>query len=90
MKQTSNYVVLVLLVVFCSGCIPWVISASLKAHAEEQAAYSEYVTNMERLNTDREKAQLTPRPIMNFDDWKRGSVTNRPSSVMSPNDPRRK
>jgi hypothetical protein len=71
-------------VALLTGCIPWVVSASMQAHAKDQAAYSTYVTDMERLNTERELAHLASRPILNFDQWKRGGVTNAPASLQSP------
>jgi hypothetical protein len=70
-----------LLFLGCTGCIPWVISASMEAKAQDQAAYSTYVTTMERLNTEREIAKLPPRPILTFPQWKQGGVTNTPAAA---------
>lgn len=39
------------------------------ADARQQQAYNEYKLGMERINLDREKSQLFPRPILPMDEW---------------------
>lgn len=74
-------------VVLLSGCVPWIVSASMDARAKDQAAYSQYVTDMERLNTEREKAQLAPRPIMKFPEWKGQVSPNVRTNLLPPTAP---
>jgi hypothetical protein len=54
----------------------------------ELRTYPEYVTEMERINLEREKAGLMPRPIMTQDEWasaqKAGSPPVTPAPPVSP------
>jgi hypothetical protein len=52
------------------------------AQAVQPAArrtYPEYLTEMERINTEREKAGLSPRPIMTQDEWVKAEAAGRPA-----------
>jgi hypothetical protein len=56
--------------------------------ATELRTYPEYVTAMERINLEREKAGLEPRPIMTQEEWvcaqKAGSTQEAPAATQAP------
>ena len=47
-----------------SGCIPQMVMKS-----QDRQHYSEYVTETQRLNLEREKANLAPIKVMTFEEW---------------------
>jgi len=47
----------------------------------ELHSYPEYVTEMERINLEREKAGFPPRPIMTPEEWASGQQAGRPPAV---------
>lgn len=59
--------------------------------ATELRTYPEYVTAMERINLEREKAGLKPRPIMTQEEWvcaqKAGAPQAAPAPAMTPAPP---
>jgi|LakMenEpi03Aug12_release.lakeMendotaPanAssembly.Ray.scaffolds.fasta_scaffold3608219_1 hypothetical protein len=58
------------------GCAVAAIGAGIAAvsyaTSQKQKAYADYRTETEKLNLDREKARLTPRPILTFKEWSKG------------------
>ena len=48
------------------------IGASKYGSSKQQAAYGEYRTSMEKINLEREKAGLEAKPILTFDEWRKG------------------
>ena len=38
-----------------------------------KTAYASYITNMEKINLEREKANLKTRPIMTYEEWHKGT-----------------
>jgi len=48
------------------------VGASKAGTAQVMSAYTEYVVSMEKINLEREKAGLAPRPILNKSDWMQG------------------
>ena len=59
-----------------SGCAVGAIMAGVGAakygSSKQQAAYGEYRTSMEKINLEREKAGLETKPILTFDEWRKG------------------
>ena len=58
------------------GCLVAAIGAGVGAakmgSAKQKAAYASYVTEMEKINLEREKANLKTRPIMTYEEWHKG------------------
>jgi hypothetical protein len=52
--------------------------------AAAQRTYPEYLTEMERINMEREKAGLQPRPIMTQEEWVSAQTASRPPSAPVP------
>ena len=54
------------------GCAdsPSVRRATIRAEGKMVDSYSRYKTEMEKTNTEREKAGLKPQPIQTFAEWK--------------------
>jgi hypothetical protein len=50
----------------------------------EQRAYPEYLTEMERINLEREKAGLAPRPILTQEEWVAARAAGHPSAAPAP------
>ena len=57
------------------GCLPVLIGAIAYNSTESHKAYSVYVTDTQKNNTEREIHHLQPLPILSFDDWKKGKAT---------------
>lgn len=61
------------------------------SRSPEVRTYPEYVTEMERINLEREKASLQPRPIMTHDEWvatqKAGTSAPTPAPPPPPAEP---
>ena len=53
----------------------------------ELRTYPEYVTEMERINLEREKAGLQPRPIMTQDEWVSAQKAGSPPPLAAPPPP---
>ena len=51
------------------------------APAPGQRTYPEYLTEMERINMEREKAGLSPRPIMTQEEWVSAQAASRPPAA---------
>jgi hypothetical protein len=47
----------------------------------ELRTYPEYLTEMERINLEREKAGLQPRPIMTQEEWSSAQTAGRPAAA---------
>jgi hypothetical protein len=54
-----------LLAVTLQGCVPMIVMNSM-----DHQHYSDYVTQTNQLNFQRQKAGLQPVPVMTFDQWK--------------------
>jgi len=50
----------------------------------EQRTYPQYLTEMERINLEREKAGLAPRPIMTQEEWVSAQAAGRPAATPAP------
>lgn len=65
-----------ILVLPLSGCAVGAVMAGIGASkygsSKQQAAYGEYRTSMEKINLEREKAGLEAKPILTFDEWRKG------------------
>jgi hypothetical protein len=79
----TRTITLLLALSFCAGCLPAAVaytayevsnarenSAKTQAQAWETRDYANYCTEMERVNLDREKAGLKPKPILSLQEWK--------------------
>jgi hypothetical protein len=49
--------------------------------APSQRTYPEYLTEMERINLEREKAGLSPRPILTQEEWVSAQAAGRPAAA---------
>lgn len=78
--------VLLVASVISTGCIPIVMHGAMQAEAKDRAAYSTYITDMERLNTERELAGLASRPVLTQREWS-GKSTNRPPALSPKSQP---
>jgi len=60
----------------CQGCAVGAVAAGVGAakygSAKQKEAYGKYLTEMEKLNLEREKAGLETRPIMTYQEWAKG------------------
>jgi len=59
------------------GCVVAAVGAGIGAmaygKAKQQEAYTEYRTQTEKLNFEREKAGLQPKPVLTFKEWYKGN-----------------
>jgi hypothetical protein len=55
--------------------------AAQPAPAPSQRTYPEYLTEMERINLEREKAGLSPRPILTQEEWVSAQAAGRPATA---------
>jgi hypothetical protein len=65
MKQKIKLTVIVLAATLLQGCVAQIVMKS-----QDRQHYSEYVTETQRINLEREKANLQPQKIMTFDEWR--------------------
>jgi hypothetical protein len=63
---------------------PKTVSAQAASPAATQRTYPEYLTEMERINMEREKAGLSPRPIMTQEEWVSAQAAGRPPTASAP------
>ena len=63
---TSNLLVLLALLVINNGCV-----VDRVMDSEDRRHYLDYLTEIERINTEREKSGLAPRPILSYEEWKK-------------------
>ncbi len=54
------------------------------AQPAARRTYPEYLTEMERINMEREKSGLSPRPIMTQEEWVAAAAAGRPAPAPSP------
>lgn len=50
------------------GCVPLIVMHEVN-HEQDHQHYSEYVTQTEQINFERQKVGLQPDPIMTFAQW---------------------
>lgn len=67
MKRKNTLPLLVMLAALLEGCV-----ADIVMKSQDRQHYSEYVTETQRLNLEREKAKLTPVKVMTFEEWRGG------------------
>jgi len=65
MKHKIKLTLTVLVATLLQGCV-----AKIVMNSQDRQHYSEYLTETQRLNLEREKANLTPQKIMTFDEWR--------------------
>lgn len=65
MKRALQLLALAALALPLSGCIP-----SMVMKSQDRQHWSDYKLEMERVNMEREKAGLPPKPVENFDQWR--------------------
>lgn len=60
------------------GCVVAAVGVGVGAvkagKAKQKDAYANYLTEMEKVNLEREKANLQLRPIMSYDEWQKGGT----------------
>jgi hypothetical protein len=54
-------------------------SAAKAQRSADLATYAKYRTDMERINFDRERSGLMPRPIMTQEEWTRAQAAGKPT-----------
>jgi hypothetical protein len=59
-------------------------SAEKAQRSADLRTYANYRTDMERINLDREKASLKPRPIMTQEEWISAQTAGRPPIAPAP------
>ncbi len=64
-RLKTSLAILALVCPLLNGCVPYIIMNS-----QDRQHYSEYVTETQRLNLEREKANLAPLAIMTFKEWR--------------------
>jgi hypothetical protein len=82
---------------FCQGCLAAAVaygaheyskskteSAEKAQRSSDLATYTKYRTEMERINFDRERSGLKPRPIMTQEEWISAQTAGRPAIAPSP------
>ncbi len=80
--------------IFCQGCLAAAVgygaykyseskteSAEKARQSADLATYTKYRTEMERINFDRERSGLMPRPIMTQEEWTRSQTAGKPVSA---------
>jgi hypothetical protein len=80
--------------IFCQGCLAAAVgygaykyceskteSAEKARESADLATYAKYRTDMERINCDRERSGLMPRPIMTQEEWTRSQTASKPAST---------
>jgi hypothetical protein len=76
-KQTLYLAVLVAACVPLQGCVVAAIGAGIAAvsysTSQKQKAYGEYRSDTEKLNFEREKAGLSPNPVLTYKEWSKGN-----------------
>jgi hypothetical protein len=65
MRLKKTLIIAVLVCPFLNGCVPQIIMKS-----QDRQHYSEYVTETQRINLEREKANLAPVKVMTFNEWR--------------------
>ena len=59
------------------GCVVAAIGAGIGAvsygKAQQQKAYTDYRTQTEKLNFEREKTGLQPKKVLTFQEWSKGN-----------------
>ena len=77
LRFTILLVAALLMVPLFQGCWVAAIGAGVGAvkysSAKQKEAYGKYRTDMEKLNFEREKSGLEPRPIMTYEEWAEGN-----------------
>ena len=64
-KLKTTLILLALVAPLLHGCIAQIVMKS-----QDRQHYSEYVTETQRINLEREKAKLPPEKTMTFDEWR--------------------
>ena len=80
--------------IFCQGCLAAAVgygaykyseskteSAEKARQSADLATYTKYRTEMERINFDRERSGLMPRPIMTQEEWTRAQTLSKTAST---------
>lgn len=90
-KEAMGVIALIALL-FCQGCLAAAVGygayklSESKTESAEKAqrsadlkTYATYRTDMERINFDRERCGLMPRPIMTQEEWISAQTAGRPA-----------
>ncbi len=65
MKRKISLSLLALTALLQQGCVAEIVMKS-----QDRQHYSEYVTETQRINLEREKAKLEPEKTMTFEEWR--------------------
>lgn len=70
LTKVGRHAILLLLAISLQSCVPYMVMNSM-----DHEHYSDYVTQTEQINLERQKAGLQPTPIMTFQQWKGNSIS---------------
>jgi hypothetical protein len=75
-KLIASLTVSLVLTASAQGCAIGVIAGGICAarcgSAKQKEAYANYRNEMEKINLEREKEGLETKPILTYDEWKKG------------------
>lgn len=77
-KKTCFFVLLTFSVSILTGCAVAAIGAGVAmvkyANAKKKETYNDYTLEMQKINLEREKANLKPEYIMSYEEYKKGKI----------------
>lgn len=74
MNKYVRYLTATIVSLSLSGCLPVLVGGAIYNSTAKREAYSKYVTESQRNNTEREAKGLKPIKVMSFDEWESGQV----------------
>jgi hypothetical protein len=81
MKSSLKYLVVAFSAFLLAGCLPVLVGGAIYNSTAKREAYSKYVTESQKNNTDREVKGLKPLKVMSYEEWETGqSLTAAPET----------
>lgn len=74
MKNLLKVILAAIVLTFLTGCLPVLVGGLIYNSTAKREAFSKYVTESQKNNTDREVKGLKPLAIMTFDQWEKGQI----------------
>lgn len=84
MKNSIKYLTAAFASLFLSGCLPVLVGGAIYNSTAKREAYSKYVTESQRNNTEREVKGLKPIKVMSFEEWESGQILTQASEAEKP------
>jgi len=72
MKSSLKYLGVAFSAFLLSGCLPVLVGGAIYNSTAKREAYSKYLTESQKNNTDREVKGLKPIKVMSYDEWESG------------------